>query len=951
MSIPAAVRRAALQQRLAAQCDFATALAAAEDRVAQWTPLIARARAIGEAAAAGGLDELAARVAEAEAVLSPIAPAAKAHTVRCIGHAHIDMNWMWGWPETVAITCDTFRTVLALMDEFPDFVFAQSQASVYAIVRDHEPALLTRIRQRVKEGRWEVVAAHWVEGERNLAGGEALCRHLLYTRRLMRELFDLTPEDVPVDWAPDTFGHAATIPTIDVGGAVKYLYCCRTGTLDRPAVFWWRAPDGARLLVHRELNWYNSDTTPGLITKHLLDFRDRTGLKQWQLVYGVGDHGGGPTRRDLRQLAEMSEWPIFPRLRHARIGDFFQLLEREGARWPELAHELNFEFTGCYTSQTAIKRGNRLGETLVAAADAATELAARAVGHVTPPGPLREAWTDVLFSHFHDILPGSGVAATRHFFQGQLQRVQAVAGQARQQALRALAARIDTGAGVAMASGPAATTDPGFGAGVGRASDEVSAAAWVGDGPRPFVIVNPTAWPRRGLVTLTVWDGDASDGKRPADRAWTVVGADGAARTPQRISSGQYWGHDFVELALPVTSPAGGWTVVSARPDTTSAATSAGGAVLELVEDGGHGQRSNVPTGRLALSNERLIAVIDRRRGCLASLIDRATGAELAAPGAGFAALEVQRERPVRMSAWVLGDPDGLPSDLAVEAIEATERGPWRVAVAVRLRHGQSRFTVTYALTAGGDRLAIAIDGRWLEHGNERDGVPRLQMRFPSALTAPVARYEVPFGAVTRDHGDGREVPALRWAALDGAGAGGVRAGFALLNDGEHGHSLDAAGVLRLNLIRSSYDPDPLPEIGEHRIRLALVPYAGDAAVADLARWAAEHDQPLAAVATTCHAGPLPAETAGLSLDDPAAMVVAVKRGEDGTSLVVRLVETAGAAREIRLTVPRAVYGALAEAWCTDLLERRQGAATVAGDVVTVSLPAYGLATVAMRLG
>ena len=148
---------------------------------------------------------------------------AKTYTVHNVGHAHIDMNWMWPWPETVAVTNDTFTTVLRLMDEFPDFRFTQSQASVYEIARRYNPALFERIKARVAEGRWEVAASQWVEGDKNLASGEAIARHLLYTRRFMEEQLGLKPEDVPIDFEPDTFGHAHTIPTLVSRGGVTPL--------------------------------------------------------------------------------------------------------------------------------------------------------------------------------------------------------------------------------------------------------------------------------------------------------------------------------------------------------------------------------------------------------------------------------------------------------------------------------------------------------------------------------------------------------------------------------------------------------------------------------------------------------------------------------------------------------------------------------------------------------
>ncbi|MCX5670635.1 MAG: hypothetical protein NTU94_04865, partial [Planctomycetota bacterium] len=197
--------RGHVAERFLAEIEFAEGLAARHpDKAKRWTKLIADASAlVAKAVASHKLDRLEAAVREAEAALAPIGKVAMTYTVHCVGHAHIDMNWMWSWPETVATTNDTFRTVLALMDEFPDFRFTQSQASVYALMRDYHPALLDRIRERVAEGRWEVAAVHWVEGDKNLAGGESLARHLLYTREFVREVLGLEPDDVRIDWEPD----------------------------------------------------------------------------------------------------------------------------------------------------------------------------------------------------------------------------------------------------------------------------------------------------------------------------------------------------------------------------------------------------------------------------------------------------------------------------------------------------------------------------------------------------------------------------------------------------------------------------------------------------------------------------------------------------------------------------------------------------------------------------
>jgi alpha-mannosidase len=247
------------------------------------------------------------------------------------------------------------------MDEFDEFCFSQGQASVYQIMRRHNAELYERIRRRVAEGRWEVTAVHWVEGDKNLACGEALARHLLYTRAFMREQFGLAPEDVPIDWEPDTFGHAHTIPSILARAAVRRYYMCRGGESPHPPVFWWQGPDGSRVLVNQEITAYNDHIGPHAV-KGLLRFCRQTRLKDWLFVYGVGDHGGGPTRRDILRGRDFNTWPVWPNFRFTTTRAFYEVLEAHGDRWPVIDGELNFEFTGCYTSQSAIKRANRLGE-------------------------------------------------------------------------------------------------------------------------------------------------------------------------------------------------------------------------------------------------------------------------------------------------------------------------------------------------------------------------------------------------------------------------------------------------------------------------------------------------------------------------------------------------------------------------------------------------------------
>jgi alpha-mannosidase len=955
------------RERLDEELKFAEALLPLhpEQRDA-WLKLIEQAKGImAEAACNPSLDHLAQLVQSAEQVLAPIGKVAKTYHIWCVGHAHIDMNWMWSWPETVAITNDTFTTALKLMDEFPDFCLTQSQGAVYDLVRQYNPELFERIKQRVKEGRWEVVAASWVEGDKNISSGESLARHLQYTRQFMKEHFGLESKDVFVQWEPDTFGHARTIPSIVTQGGVRCYYMCRGGMPGLPAVFWWSAPDGSRVLVNRETDWYNNALGPHAAIK-AVKFCTETGLRDWMIVYGVGDHGGGPTRRDLRRRQEMDAWPIFPNFRFAAAKSFFEKLLEQGDRWPTLDRELNFEFAGCYTSQSSIKKANRAGENLMVETELAATLANRAINRAYPAEIIKDAWLDVLFSQFHDILPGSGVRATRDYNQGMFQRLSAAAGMVKTQALRALADAVDTSfaptaerrdelpahTSLAMGGGAGRITDIGGTQAVGHRTEtqQISSAAHVADGPRAVVVFNPCAWDRQEVLTVSVWDADADyTDKAIKYRKFIVRDSANQIVPAQPLHSGNYWGHDFVDLAFPANVGALGYSAYSIE-ETATEPTPSAPAVKAIVETEG-GWRINQPTGRLALESEHLLVEFDRKTGGIKSLLDKASGWDMACPNDPMALLEYVLERPHGMSAWILADAKKRIFPLEVHSLAVGQNGPHVCTIIASVRIEQSRFDVTYSLQAGSKSVGIEIAGTWLERGGSEIGTPKLLMRFPLNLQKPQGRYEIPFGSIRRDYTDGREMPALRWVDVSGTDGSDGIVGCALLNDCKYGHSLEG-NVLRETLIRSSYDPDPLPEMGEHRIHLALVPHVQEASAAELLKQGAAHNHPLIAVNTTVHTGKLPAkpEFVARSLSDN-VVLTHVKVAETG-GLILRLQETAGQGGEAKIQLNPAILGPLKSARIVDLLEKPVTSAppaTLRDAIVSVTVPAMGIVSVEVR--
>lgn len=942
------------QDRLQAELQFAELLCEQHpDQAKAWRPLIAKAANRAESAFGGG-DVACAQtaVARAEELLAPVAAVAKTYTIHCVGHGHIDMNWMWSWPETVSVTHDTFATVLKLMDEFPQFRFSQSQASVYAIIEEFNPEMLARIAARVREGRWEVTASHWVENDNNLAGPEALCRHLLYTRQYMQRLFGLSPEDVPINWSPDTFGHAITMPTYLARGGVKYLYLHRPGAVGpaRPAMFWWQGPDGSRVLVRNDmLAGYNGALRPDDLLRQMRAFAQQTGLRDLMFVYGVGDHGGGPTRRDIMAGLEMDTWPVFPNIRFATTREYFERIEAQGAGLPVLDCELNFEFTGCYTSESLIKRNNRFAENRLTDAELAASLAWLAQGQAYPADRLQQGWRDTLFCHFHDILPGSGVHDTRTYADGLYQKTMATTSMVETLAYRGLAAQVDTtfAGNPPVAEAPSLRLSNGFGAGVGFRSANGALAQSeqsVGGGNRPFVVVNPLAWPRAEVVETTIWDNTPAISLLPplSKRSFAVRLSDGRSFAPQVVETGRFWGHEFVRLALPLEIAGLGYAAFVVTEEAT-AASAAG--VWQLGERQPQ-PRSHAERYREGLGNDLVQVELDMTTGGIRSLLDKRTGVVLISPDQPAPILEYAIERPHGMTAWTIEN-SGAVSFGEVLSIKRTVSGSFKAAIAVKLRIHDSNVTLTYELCAGDPQLHLRVDAEWFERGTPQTGVPVLRMALPLALTGARGLYEIPFGAIGRDLNAGQEVPALQWVQVTGEAAGAQPAGCLLVNDSKYGFSLDG-NMLRMTLIRSSYDPDNLPEIRTHEIHAGLRPLAGALPVAEAIRLGRNFNHALRLVGTDVHTGPQPAAATLIDIAPATVILSSVKKAEEGDALVLTFFDPTGEESTVVARINEQILGRPNSATEVDLMERpvARSTATITGGSVTAKLPGRGIVSI-----
>ncbi|MFI6088626.1 alpha-mannosidase [Streptomyces sp. NPDC051218] len=375
-------------------------------------------RALERALDALDLHDVSGTAAAARAELTEVlaSPAhASAHRVSATGHAHIDSAWLWPLRETVRKASRTFANVTALADDYPELVFACSQAQQYAWVKEHQPHIWERIKKAVADGNWAPVGSMWVESDANMPGGEALARQITHGMRFFRDELGVETEEI---WLPDSFGYTAAFPQLAKLAGIRWFLTQKLSWNQSNKMphhtFWWEGIDGTRVFTHfPPVDTYNSQIHGAELAHAERNFTEKGRASHSLVPFGWGDGGGGPTREMLEKARRLRSLEGSPRVEIERPSAFFAAAEEEyGAKAPVWSGELYLELhRATYTTQAATKRGNRRTEHALREAELwCTAAAVRDPAYVYPYATLDRLWKTVLLHQFHDILPGSSIA-------------------------------------------------------------------------------------------------------------------------------------------------------------------------------------------------------------------------------------------------------------------------------------------------------------------------------------------------------------------------------------------------------------------------------------------------------------------------------------------------------------------------------------------------------------
>ena len=683
-------------------------------------------------------------------------------TVSAVGHTHIDVAWLWRLRQTRDKTSRSFATVLKLMEEYPDYRFMSSQAQLYEFIRQEHPAIFARIRESVRQGRWEPEGGMWVEADTNLSSGESLVRQFLVGKRFFRNAFGA---DCKILWLPDVFGYSAALPQIMKQCGINYFMTTKISWNEYDKLpydtFLWRGIDGSEVLTHfistmdtvkEEKDWittYNGDLNPSQVIGCWQRYQQKDLNRDVLFAFGHGDGGGGPTHGMLERGRRMHMGiEGCPKVEFQFARDYFDRLQKDIAgrkRLPRWVGELYFEHhRGTLTAQASAKRWNRRSEFLYHDLETLESLVN--LDHLSsyPSAALLEGWKVILLNQFHDILPGSSIREVYEDSQKQYEDLHRTGGRMLEKALQQASRR------------------------VGLARDSL-------------LLFNTLGFSRREVAEM----------QRPQHTGFLLRDPQSGAVLPwQKTFDGK------IIFTSPEV-PAKGYCAISVEAGEQRQTTPLTATLREM----------HTPFFDLTFDEAMQIA----------SLIDRRTGRSVAPQGEPLNRLIVYEDRPFEHRAWNVQayytEKFWVLSD--VSHAEVLECGPVRAVVLVERKFLHSVIRQYITAYAELDRIDIRNEIDW------DDSYLLLKADFPVDVNAVKATFDIQFGNIERVTHENTlwdfaqfESCAHKWADLSDNSFG-----LAVLNDCKYGYSAKD-GHIALTLLRSANDPQPKQDCTHHTLSL-----------------------------------------------------------------------------------------------------------------------------------
>jgi alpha-mannosidase len=796
--------------------------------------------------------------------MEPISKFAKEYTIYISGNAHIDAAWLWRSKETIEVVRYTFLQQLKLMEEYPEFIYSQGSAVYYQWMEKLFPEIFNKIKDKIKTGNWDLVGGLILEPDCNLISGESWARQLLYGKSYFYNTFG---ESIPLGWNPDSFGYNWNIPQLYSLAGIKAFITQKISWNDTNEfpyhLFWWQGVDGSKILTYFPMSGYVNTLDRDGLLNDLKQSEANTGRKDVLVLYGFGDHGGGPERFMLENVLKLKDNPFFPNVTFTKAYDYLKNMSTDYlSSIPVWKDELYLEYhRGTYTTQAAIKSGNRRSEFGLASAEKFSTLS-MLYGNEYPKKSFYEAWQKTLFNQFHDILPGSSIAPVYKDAKEDYDIVKTVFKNEQNKSMDYIASMVNT--------------------------NETKGI--------PFVIFNQSSWNRTDICSIVIPEKLINKNIVVYDETGKII--------PSQLSGEKIY---FTAANVPSL----GYVTYSISESTTDYKINTElKAAGQTAENRFFKLKVNNKTGNISsifdkINNKEVLASEGNKLQLFEDRPTQYDAWEIKYTGVKWDLNEAS-EVTISEAGPVLTKIKVKKSFLgeSKERNEPTSTFP------------SSFFTQDIILYNDIPRIDVDLEADWWE-------VHILaKMALPVNVTNNEATYEIPNSAIkrptTRNNSWEKaryEVPALTWADLSDGNYG-----VSLLNIDKYGHDIEG-NVMRLTLLRSPTYPDPFADRGKHKTTYSIYPHKGSWETAGTPQRAFELNNPLFTTFTGVHAGKLPKSFSFIGIDNKNVIISAVKKAEEDNSIIIRMYESTGKSADATLTLPLNVK-AINE---SDLLETKIG--------------------------
>lgn len=768
--------------------------------------------------------------------------------IHLIGNAHLDPIWLWRWQEGCGEVLQTFRSALDRLNEYPELIFTCSSAAYYKWVSEIDPDMFEEIAEMVKKGRWVPVNGWWVQPDCNMPSGESFARQSLYSQYFYYKKFG---KICRTGYNVDSFGHNGNLPQLLRQGGMTNYVMMRPGSHENaqvPVKYLWESQDGSKVLTYRIPTGYAESGKRSLDSAlekfdNLCEETDSSMM----LFYGVGNHGGGPTKADIEYLSSLKKRENKPALKFSSPDEFFSSLCLEMPDLPIWKDELQHHASGCYSATSLVKQLNRQAENLLYASEAFSTVAAKTAGMKEKTKDFETAWEEVCFNQFHDILCGCSIMEAYEDVKLSMGHAMNLASKAYNEAVLRIAKNIDTWV------------------------DGVSDARHhsCGKYPRPVIVFNPLSFDIKVPV-------------RTYHPSTKVCDSDGNEVIFQNVRSSRS-NDSHLDTCFIAEVPAMGyntyWLTMRENEDSVISKT-----------------ESAVKADGLTMENDYIKVSFDEKTGSIKSLISKANGFDYAAEDRNLAVPTVIDDHKTDTWAHMVFKFHDKKGVMDLADIELIENGPARAVIRTHHTFGTSVLTQDFILAAKQKTLRVKCKANW----NEK--FTMLKMSFPVDGTDIINTYEIPAGYIKRP-ANGEEEPAQRWGGISFTN-NGKRYGLQILNDSKYSYDCPD-NDMRITLIRNvifadHYSHRPAAEFnftdeGLQRFEYGIYLHENEPEASCVVNEAAMFNIRPVAIPEGYHKGEANQKKSFLKVSHKNLIVTALKFAEDESgAAIIRLYESKG---------------------------------------------------------